>query len=89
MNWEQVLGLVAGAFTSTSTFPQIIKTYKIKDAGDVSLKMFSILLVGVTLWTIYGIMKSDVPIIATNVLAVILNGTMLFFRFKYGKKDKK
>ena len=86
MDWVQLLGLVAGACTSTSTFPQIIKTYRTKDARDISIGMFSILLAGVSLWVLYGIEKSDVPIIATNVLAVILNATMLVFRFRYGKK---
>ncbi len=88
MDGVQVLGLIAGAFTSTSTFPQIIKTWKTKDARDISLVMFSILLVGVILWTFYGIKKNDLPIIITNALAVALNGTMLFFKFKYGKKGK-
>ena len=86
MDWEQVLGLVAGCFTSSSTFPQIIKTYKKKDASDISVVMFSVLLIGVILWTLYGIKKSDVPIIATNALAIVLNSIMIFFKLRYGKK---
>jgi MtN3 and saliva related transmembrane protein len=86
MDWEQVLGLAAGCCTSSSTFPQIIKTYKTRDASDISVVMFSVLLLGVTLWTIYGIQKSDVPIIVTNSLSIVLNAIMLFFKLRYGKK---
>ena len=86
MDWVQVLGLVAGGCTSTSTFPQIIKTWRSKDATDISTGMFSVLLVGVSLWTVYGVQKDDIPIIVTNALAIVLNGTMLFFKLKYGKR---
>jgi MtN3 and saliva related transmembrane protein len=86
MDWVQVLGLVAGCFTSTSTFPQIIKTWKTKDATDISVGMFSVLLAGVILWTFYGVKKNDLPIIVTNALATVLNATMLFFKFRYGMK---
>lgn len=86
VDWVQMLGLVAGAFTSTSTFPQLLKTWRTKDATDVSAGMFSVLTIGVILWTIYGIQKNDVPIIATNSLAIILNCTMIIFKLRYGKK---
>jgi MtN3 and saliva related transmembrane protein len=86
MDWIQILGLTAGCLTSTATLPQLIKTYKTKDARDISLKMFSILVVGIILWVVYGFFKSDIPIIVTNTLAVILNIIMLVFKFKYGKK---
>lgn len=86
MDWVQMLGLVAGGLTSTSTFPQILKTWRTKDATDISIGMFSVLTAGVILWTIYGIQKNDVPIIATNALAIVLNCTMLFFKLRYGKK---
>lgn len=86
MDWTQVLGLTAGCLTSSSTFPQILKTWKTKDARDVSVGMFSVLLCGVILWVLYGIKKSDVPIVATNSLAILLNSIMLFFKLRYGKK---
>ena len=66
--------------------PKLIKAYKTKEAEDVSLKMFLVLLTGLSLWVVYGIIKKDFPIIITNSIAVILNSLMLYFIFKYGKE---
>jgi hypothetical protein len=45
--------------------------------------MFGVLLIGNALWVYYGFAKSDLPIIATNILSVILDIVMLLLRFKY------
>jgi MtN3 and saliva related transmembrane protein len=82
---EQILGLSAGVLTSISSLPQLIKIIKEKEAKDVSLKMLLILLSGVALWTVYGILKKDVPIIATNCLSFALTTVVVIFRIKYGK----
>jgi len=90
MDFIEVLGIVAGLCTSSSIVPQLVKTVKTKKAGDVSLIMFIILLTGNSLWVYYGSDKGDVPIIATNILSILLNIAMLFFKFKYkGNEDNK
>ncbi|HET8886356.1 MAG TPA: SemiSWEET transporter [Salinimicrobium sp.] len=86
MDWTNILGLTAGLCTTVAVVPQLIKAYKTKEAEDVSLKMFLVLLTGLSLWVVYGIIKKDFPIIITNSIAVILNSLMLYFIFKYGKE---
>jgi MtN3 and saliva related transmembrane protein len=89
MDFIEILGIVAGVCTSSSVIPQLIKTVKEKKADDVSLVMFIVLITGNSLWVYYGIDKSDVPIIATNILSILLNCAMLFLKFKYkGGKRK-
>jgi MtN3 and saliva related transmembrane protein len=83
MDMIQILGLVAGACTSTAAVPQLIKTWKTKEAGDVSTGMFLLYVVGMSLWLTYGIIRSDIPIIATNSLALTFHGMMLYFKIKY------
>lgn len=83
MEWIKVLGLIAGVCTSSSLLPQLIKTLKTKKAGDVSLFMFIVMLTGNALWTYYGVHKSDLPIIATNIYALALNIVMLVLKFRY------
>ncbi|MVN92964.1 SemiSWEET family sugar transporter [Mucilaginibacter aquatilis] len=85
MDVLEILGLVAGICTSTASLPQIISTIKTKKAAEVSPFMFIVLLAGNVLWTWYGLQKNDLPIIATNVLAVILDLVMLYLRFRYRK----
>jgi len=79
----QLLGLAAGACTTIAFLPQVIKTWKSRSAKDLSLSMFSIFCLGVTLWLVYGIMVQDVPVIAANLLTLMLASTLLFFKLRF------
>ncbi|MEG3659569.1 SemiSWEET transporter [Arenibacter palladensis] len=79
------IGIFAGFFTTIGALPQIVKAYRTKSVGDISLWMFVTILTGVILWTIYGTIKMDWPIIITNGLSSILNGIMILFYFKFYK----
>ena len=83
MQGIEIIGLAAGVCTSAASIPQIVTTIKKKHAADVSPIMFVVLLAGNILWTYYGFRKSDIPISATNILAVLLDMVMLFLRYKY------
>jgi len=83
MDFIEILGLVAGIFTSSAVLPQLITTIKKKKASDVSTLMFVVMLTGNALWVYYGIDKKDIPIIATNVFTICLNVAMLILKFKY------
>lgn len=79
----QLLGLAAGACTTIAFLPQVIKTWKSRSAKDLSLSMFSIFCLGVTLWLVYGFMVDDVPVIAANLLTLMLASTLLFFKLRF------
>lgn len=83
MDSTDTLGLVAGALTSISFLPQVIKTWKSKSAKDLSLRMFGIFSAGVTLWLIYGIQVTSIPIIAANTLTLFLCLIILYFKLKF------
>ena len=81
---EAALGIVAGILTMCGIVPQIVKAYKSKQVDDVSRGMLMIIMSGVGLWSVYGILKDDIPII-TNALAFLLNGYMLLLTYKLKK----
>lgn len=83
MNSIQILGLVAGSLTTAAFFPQVLKTYKSRSAKDLSLGMFSLFCLGVALWLIYGFIVKDIPVIAANVLTLMLASTLLFFKLRF------
>lgn len=85
MNWTTILGLVAGICTTAAVIPQLLKAWKTKKVGDVSPGMFFVLITGLILWTIYGVIRNDLPIILTNGVALVLNSLMLYLLFKYEK----
>jgi len=83
---ENIIGTIAGILTSISMVPQLVKVVKNKDVENISWKMITILLTGVSLWVVYGIMKMEWPIILSNAFSVLVNATLLICYFKY-KKD--
>ena len=87
MEWEEIIGILAGFFTTIGAVPQIVKAYHSKSVGDVSVWMFFAILAGVILWTIYGLIQKDWPIIITNGISMLLNGTMIYFYYKFTEKS--
>lgn len=83
VGWTEILGLIAGACTTAAVTPQIWKAWKTKEVDDVSVGMYLVLITGLTLWLVYGIITNDIPIIATNGAALLLNLFMLFLIFRY------
>ncbi|RZJ71324.1 MAG: hypothetical protein EOO45_11965 [Flavobacterium sp.] len=83
MEGIDILGIVAGIYTSSSILPQIIKTLKKKKAEEVSIFMFIVLMTGNALWIYYGFVKSDIAIISTNFFALALNIVMIVLKFRY------
>ena len=81
----QLLGLIAGTCTTIAFLPQVIKTWKSRSAKDLSLGMFSIFSLGVLLWMVYGFLVQDVPVIAANVVTLMLACTLLVFKLRYNK----
>ena len=80
-----IIGIAAGVLTAASMLPQVFKTLKTKEAEHVSPLMLIILICGVSLWFLYGILKTDLPIILTNGFSILINFTMLFLRWRYRK----
>lgn len=73
METAGVIGIVAGVFTSISLLPQLIKIIKEKKVEELSMTMFISLLIGLSLWVYYGILRKDMPIIVTNGFSVLEN----------------
>lgn len=84
----EVIGIAAGVCTAISMIPQIVKVIKEKKTEDISLFYLLVLLFGLGLWTYYGILKDDLPIIATNIFSIILNLTMITLNIVYTKSKK-
>jgi MtN3 and saliva related transmembrane protein len=83
MDLIDIIGIVAGIFTSSSIVPQIIKTLKKKKAREVSVFMFIVMMTGNALWVYYGFDKSDIAIISTNFLALGLNIIMVVLKYRF------
>ncbi len=78
-----VLGLVAGGFTTVAFVPQVLRTWRLKSANDLSLAMVGCNTIGILLWLIYGLYVRSLPIIAANLIAFILASTVLVLAMRY------
>jgi MtN3 and saliva related transmembrane protein len=79
------IGILASIFALSSTVPQIIKGIKTKKMDDVSVWLILSLIVGLSLWVIYGIGINDVVIVGGNTVGVSLNVVLLFLKFRYSR----
>lgn len=86
MNWINIIGVLAGTCTTLAVIPQIYKSWKTREAKNVSLKMYLVLLTGLFLWFVYGVGINDYPIMFFNGIAFLLNLSMLFLIIKNGKR---
>jgi MtN3 and saliva related transmembrane protein len=84
----EIVGIAAGVCTSLSLLPQLVKLIKTKKAEDISLFYLVILMAGLGLWIWYGVMREDIPIIATNCFSLMLNIIILIAGVKYKHNDK-
>ena len=87
MDDKQLIGLIAGILTGVSLLPQLIKTIREKEAKSISLGMLMVLICGNSMWIYYGVLREDIPIIATNIFSDFVNVALLFFSIRYKKND--
>ncbi|MDQ3903573.1 MAG: SemiSWEET family transporter [Thermoproteota archaeon] len=81
-----IVGVLATVFAISSTVPQIIKGIKTRKMDDVSALLIMALIVGLSLWVVYGVAKSDIVIIGGNSVGVLLNAILLLLKIKYSRE---
>jgi MtN3 and saliva related transmembrane protein len=79
-----IIGLVAGIFTTLAVIPQVVKTLKTRHVRDLSIWQPLLLTIGVALWTIYGILIHDLPLIIANLTSLICNALLTGMKIHYG-----
>jgi MtN3 and saliva related transmembrane protein len=79
-----LLGLLAASCTTLAFLPQVIKTWKSRSTKDISLGMFSVLVIGILLWLAYGLSISDLPLIVANMVTLLFSVIILYFKLKHG-----
>lgn len=83
----EYLGYIAGAITTVSFVPQVIRVYRNKSGRDVSLWMVLLLSAGTFLWLIYGIHLSSMPIIAANAVTFSLVVVICVLKLYYARRE--
>ncbi len=83
----EIMGIVGSLILCASAIPQIIKTYRIKSSGDLSILYLITLMFGLMLLMVYSIYVKDFVFIFGNTLALSSTGGMIFLWFKYREQE--
>jgi MtN3 and saliva related transmembrane protein len=80
--FETIIGGFAAFCTTVSYIPQVKKAWATHETGDLSLKMLLLLSAGLSLWVIYGFMKSDWVIIVANTVSLAMLANLVWFKMR-------
>lgn len=83
------LGFVAAFFTTVSFIPQALQTIKTRDTSGISLPMYTLFFIGVSIWIIYGWQVKDFSILVGNGLVLMFIIPILYIKVKATLADKK
>jgi MtN3 and saliva related transmembrane protein len=84
MEITELFGYLAATLTTVAFIPQVIQIWRSKHTKDISLGMYSIFTTGILAWLGYGILLGSTPIIIANSITVVLAGSVLAMKLKYG-----
>ncbi|PIR31721.1 MAG: hypothetical protein COV36_07255 [Alphaproteobacteria bacterium CG11_big_fil_rev_8_21_14_0_20_44_7] len=82
---EDIFGYLAGALTTVCFIPQALKILIHKNVDGLSLLMYSLFSLGVSLWLVYGILLNNIPMILFNSITLLLSLLILFNIARYRK----
>ena len=67
-----IIGIFAGLLRTTAFIPQVMKTWRTRQADDFSWMWLAMFSAGIAVWLGYGILLSDVAIILANAVTLVL-----------------
>jgi MtN3 and saliva related transmembrane protein len=79
-----IIGSIAGTLTTVAYLAQVLRTLKHRRTKDISLGMYLMLCTGIGLWLVYGIFIHSWPVIIANAVTLILSGTVLVMKIRFG-----
>ena len=79
-----IIGGFAATLTTTAFIPQAWKVLRTRHTADISMGMYILFTAGVALWLSYGILLAAWPIIIANCVTLLLAGTVLVMKLKFG-----
>lgn len=84
MDPVELIGLLAGAMTTSAFIPQAVQTWRTRSARDVNLGLLVLLVVGNSLWLTYGALMGSWGLVAANIVTVPLCALILVVKLRHG-----
>ncbi|MET3858628.1 SemiSWEET transporter [Rhizobium sp. OAE497] len=82
MDTTLLIGYLASVCSVTSFLPQVWKVIKTGDTAAISARMYMLTVFGFALWSVFGILRGEWPIILTNSICFCLSGYILIRKLR-------
>jgi MtN3 and saliva related transmembrane protein len=82
-NLIDAVGFAAGILTTIAFVPQVWHSWTTRDLSGISLRMYGLFTLGVSLWLIYGIAVGSWPISVANAVTLLLAGFVLVLKMTH------
>lgn len=80
-----ILGLAAELLIIVAQIPQIYKSFKTKSTDDLSALTIVCVLLGLSMWLAYGLLKPDGIIVIANAASVAMFAVVLYAKIKFSR----
>ena len=79
----ELIGYIAAVLTSLAFVPQVLMVIKTNDTRSISLGMYTLFAVGISLWLLYGFMLMAYPIIFANAFTLSMSLVILYKKVQH------
>ncbi len=85
---SEVFGFLAGLGTTFAAVPDLLAMLRRRSAVGMNPRMAAIMGVFQILWVYYGLLILSRPVVAWNVIAILINSLSVGAYFHFAKKEK-
>lgn len=85
----EALGYAAAILSTASFVPQVWHTFRSRDVSGISLGMYSVFVVGVSMWLGYGVLLGSWPMVIANAVTLTLALAILGMKLRFGTRPQR
>lgn len=85
---SEVVGFIAGFGTTFAALPDLIAMFKRRSSAGMNPRMAGIMCVFQIGWVYYGLLIASRPVIAWNVVAIVINALSVAAYFHFARKER-
>ncbi len=84
-----IVGFTAGILTTAANIPQVVKSYRTRNADGLSFRMLVLLSTGLAMWTVYGLLSKSLPVYLMNAVGFILVLAIAVMKLRFDARPTK
>jgi MtN3 and saliva related transmembrane protein len=85
---SDIVGFVAGLGTTFAAVPDLVAMFKRRSSAGMNPRMAAILGIFQILWIYYGLLVASLPVIAWNIVAVLINFLSVGAHRHFARREK-